>query len=430
MKDFNYYMSLGYEIEDIGRSIVVDVSDVPKYSTKKVQVECDYCHKVFERTLGNHTRRHDSNTIDKDSCNNSKCRQEKIAESKRSKSELNLLKEGDFGYWSIKKNRMNKVKEYIEKNGNIDYICSTKEGKEIVNILYNYNEDIETIALELGYGMDDIRTVEKFKYKYFYDFENVEKEISIFIDEYDRFPTYNELLHKIKMHVHAIAYHGGIEEIKKNIKKDFKGELRDDSGYFNKSSYEYMVAQFLIANKIPYKREQHPFPKTEGQHRSDFTLYQIDGNEIHIEVWGYSKYEKTDKSSRVQNYKSNKTKKENLYKRYNISLISIYPDLFNKNTYTKIQEELKLLFESKINTRLAIVENNIIIPNNKKSDSQLFNEVMKLSDNPKVLPSTRIIQKYSNEIYKEILKRFGNIKGFANEFNVVNYNKKNKVMTV
>ena len=87
--------------------------------------------------------------------------------------------------------------------------------------------------------------------------------------------------HNLDIPSSTIQYFGGIEKLKNDI--GYIGEdLIDDSGFRNRSHYEYIVAQFLIYNNISYIREQHPFPKPYDNLRSDFTFEKSNGDIYHL----------------------------------------------------------------------------------------------------------------------------------------------------
>lgn len=404
------FVSKGYKFTKFGDSFLVNFSDVEEGSTYQIQVKCDYCGIVFWKQYRKFLK--GRKNINKDCCEKSECRGLKSKDALKMK---NGNSKGSNGYWSIKENRLKELDMYIKENGKLDNFQNDEEGSKLFLAIHNYKDDIYQMVSVLGYNMKNLRKKSVFPAKHFEDINNLKPVIEEFISEYNRFPTYTELTDKLRVPSAAIIHYGGIQKMKSMFDYDISDDFKDDSGFYNRSSYEYMVAQFLFSNKISYKREQMPFP-SEGNYRSDFTIYTIDGRKIHVEVWGYSKYIEQN-SSRTTEYVKNRKHKEKLYDKYNITLISIEPSLFDKNTYQGIQKELKKLFNPYFNIKLEIFDNEVIIPPNKLSDDELFESIMKYSDNEMILPSTMLLQKKNQSLYNEMRKRYGSIKTFAKKYN-------------
>ena len=122
------------------------------------------------------------------------------------------------------------------------------------------------------------------------------------------------------------------------------------------------MAQFLIHNNIPYKREQHPFPKPYQNLRSDFMFEESNGNVWHLEVWGYRESDVDGKRS--QEYCKNKEQKIDLYNRYGINLISIENNVF-ENTFNDIQKKLSNILSPILKINLKPVPHEFLIKPNK-----------------------------------------------------------------
>jgi len=51
-KNKSYYENLGYILSESNRNIEVNVFDLPKYSSIQVDVICDHCHTMYQKTYG------------------------------------------------------------------------------------------------------------------------------------------------------------------------------------------------------------------------------------------------------------------------------------------------------------------------------------------------------------------------------------------
>jgi hypothetical protein len=64
-----YYNNLGYDIK--GSIINVSDADLPRYSTYKVLLKCDWCNETFQDNFYNYAnRQHKMNSDQKDKCSN------------------------------------------------------------------------------------------------------------------------------------------------------------------------------------------------------------------------------------------------------------------------------------------------------------------------------------------------------------------------
>ena len=253
--------------------------------------------------------------------------------------------------------------------------------------------------------------------------EKLISDISNMIIKYGRFPKQSEIYNELHITQKVIKAFGGMINLRKLLNYKNDTELVDDRGYLNSSTYEYMVAQFLIQYNIPYRREENPFLKVEGYHRSDFAFYTTNDEEIHCEVWGY---DTTRTNSKINNrYKKHREEKERLYNKYSIPLISIYCKIFN-NTYDNIQKELYHIFKPYLNIEFKEVNSDYLIPPSKISDQELFDRVMSLSSDGLTLPIPSDLRYNNSGLLYQVNKRFGNWWSFAEHFgketNALKYN--------
>lgn len=79
----NHYVDLGYQFTKMGEEFCVNVEDLTKGSNVKVVVECDYCHKQFEKAWHRYIQENQDCTIHKDCCNC--CKKHKIQETAEKK---------------------------------------------------------------------------------------------------------------------------------------------------------------------------------------------------------------------------------------------------------------------------------------------------------------------------------------------------------
>jgi len=153
-----------------------------------------------------------------------------------------------------------------------------------------HNHSIIDAVKELGLEADKLDFRENamlldkyYSIDYFKDFDNLKVIIEDFIFKYKKFPTTNELRLNYNIPESVIRKYGGIEKIRLLMEYNNSNDFIDDNGFKNKSSYEYITAQFLIHNNVFYLREQHPFPSNEKNYRSDF-MFIVNGKQIHCEI--------------------------------------------------------------------------------------------------------------------------------------------------
>jgi hypothetical protein len=209
--------------------------------------------------------------------------------------------------------------------------------------------------------------------------------------------------------------HGGMYEIKRKMNYNDENDLVDDNGFINKSSYEYIVAQFLIHNGVKYKREQYPFLKNEGYYRSDFMFESLDNKIFHVEVWGFDENHIGEINKR---YTNTKREKIGLYNKYDLNLIQIEYKIMAKSSLNKIQEYLKEQFSVIDGLSLKEVANEVLLSPSSLSDDEILETIMKYSDNQEYLPTQVILLQNGLWSYcNEIRKRYGDYFKFAEKVN-------------
>jgi len=407
-KNREIYENLGYKFTKWKDKFEVQIEDLNINSDIKVEVRCDYCGKTIHETYSNFIDHRSKSYVQKDACWD--CRSLKMKDNALNKNKDNKLNRNDVGYWQIEENRLKELDNYIKTYVTIDHMRKDKLGYCILNSIWRSNMSVDESVIKLGYKIEDVKTI--FSVDMFNTFDKISDCINQYIEKYGRFPTITECNDKLGITQKALKQFGGIHEVKRKMNYNGVNDLKDDRGWYNKSSYEYIVAQFLIHNNVPYKREQRPFPEDEGRYKSDFTFY-LEDEIIHCEVWGY--YKKHGGYSKI--YIKNKNIKKNLYRKYNINYIEIEPDIF-RDKYEMIYERLRNIFEKVLGSVHQEFNLEILIPPNKMTDEELLEEIMKYSDDNEYLPSENILRKYhKSSIFNQIIQRYGHIDNFALKFN-------------
>jgi len=405
---------------------LIKIEDLPLKSSKRVDVLCDYCAEEGKETItsisySDYTRRKNGK-VNKDCC--FACQPKKNKEIKKYLFENNQLSSSNSGYWSFKENRLKGVKNYIEKYGTIIMVSSYPETIALKDACYKFNETPLQLALELGYDINNIYKKLITKNKnisddikiWFNEPNNIIETIKPLLLKYKRFPTINEIINETNITKNIIEKHGGSKGLRKLLNYNDKNDLIDDRGCYNKSTYEYITAQFLIHNDVSYLREQRPF--RNRKYRSDFQFILNSGEIIHVEVWGYSL---NNTYKRGIDYNKKRKIKESLYDKYNLKLISIESELFLLS-YDEIQKELYNIFKDILNLSLKNIKQEYIIPPNKLTDSEIIYNLKSINNDNKFPPIQQIVKLGLGSYIREIQKRYGNIYYFLKKHNLLSNN--------
>ncbi|MGG3802517.1 hypothetical protein [Metabacillus fastidiosus] len=403
------YVDLNYSFTKMGEEFEVKVEHLPVHAKNEVKVECDYCRDIkgvinhFSKQFANYLS--ERKYIPKDSCE--ECKYIKMKENKEYRQEQGILTKDDNGWWTFRENRLLAVKEYLEKYHNFEGLLKNKEGKKLYHNIIKFQELPQNLAIELGYDLENELLYKRKPQKYYENIGKLIRDIQKIIDEnkLEFFPTVGMIMKELKIGHRVLKKHGGYIEISR--KMDYEPQnLVDNSGFVNRSKYERDTANYLIAQNLPYLREQYPFEGYSFQ--SDFT-FLVKGNPriIHGEVWGFPK---DSTSPRGIKYNINRKIKEKLYKQYNeeIELISIEgPETFDKKTFQQIQENLFKKFSPFFHLPFEQVELELLIPTEDMSDRELFEKVMELSDDEEYLPETNYLKESGyGRYYNQIIKRY------------------------
>ncbi|GAB6423139.1 hypothetical protein bcgnr5372_27630 [Bacillus luti] len=401
----DHFLKKGYEFTKFKDKFEAKVEDLSPKSNVEVVFTCDYCqielknkYHMYLRSINNFP------PINKVCCAN--CRYIKNKEILTYKSENGILDVFDPGYFISEKNRVSFIKNHIVKYGDLKNLTNSSSGWKIIRFLNKYKDNLAEIVEELGYKYYDMVSI---KYDYYENFSILERNINELIEKIGRFPSYDEITKELKCVDRFIAMHGGMTGIINKMNYDTDKELIDDSGYFNRSSYEFIVAQFLIKHNIPFKRDQSPFPDSTKNFKSDFAIYPKSGKEIHVELWGFG----------TEEYQETRKEKEEHYKKYSsaIHLVSLEKKMFRKK-YDEIQNELIKMLGPLLKMDLFKVNNEYIIPK-VLSDKQIINELMHYSEDGEILPKYEYLRKVGKtSLFDEAVKRHGSFMAFAKKYNL------------
>lgn len=402
-----HYISKGYILTKYEELLTVKVEDLFPGSSVKVDVLCIYCKNTFARPYSNVLNSIDKSFSKKYSCKS--CAPLKQVEELSEKQKRGLLDRENNGYWNFKENRIKELNNFIAKYGNIDnmqkidsglYRSILKNDKSLYNILSDMNIKWETVSSLAPVG-------------YYRNFNNLKLRLEEYILQFNKFPSISEVYSELGINMRDIGYHGGMESVKEKMGYVDENDLVDDNGFRNNSRLEFIVAQYLIANNIHYKREKFPFE--ESMHRCDFLLEEDSGDVHYVEVWGYGK---EDTSQQGVKYNISRNEKELLYKNAELNLISIeYEHLERKNS-TYIQEYLKRKFAVIEELSLLVFDDSDYLHPKSLSNEMILNEIMKCSTEKDVLPTTLLLREVGMQFYyNEILKRFDGYGEFAEFFN-------------
>lgn len=392
-----------------GTKITVHILDLMKGSHTMVKVQCDECGKIYEMPYKDYLKKYCVLKIGKlfcFDCINPAMSKYGIATQK---------------IWADKSYVLKRLDNFIKKNGILKgWTVNNQEGASIAARIREHGYDLEELCTELGYNYYELRDI-YYPEGFLYNYDNFKSILQKFIDENGYFPSQNQMRYDLHIPESIPLRFGGSEQIMRDMGIT-ENYLIDDRGFYNRSYYEYILAQYLIHNNIPYEREQYPFPYPNDKLRSDFTFTTRDGIVYHLELWGYtSGYEYLE--SRANEYLKRKEMKKNLYKKYNINLIEVDAQVFS-NTLAAIQNRLSNILSDILNVELKDVDRKYIINPRGLTNDELFESIMKYSEDGITLPDVLFMQKNDTSLLNEIHLRFDNYNNFAKEYGVRTNNKR------
>lgn len=338
------------------------------------------------------------------------CSGRKRTEENNEKQRLEILTRTDKGYWRFEENRMKELQSFIRREKTIDSLSKLDESLYNAITLYGGEKSLEQAVASIGLVWGDVSSTLP---EYFYrDFKNVEKRVHEFIKIHKRFPKSTEIVRDLKIQLTDISRHGGVEGVRKLMNYEDEGDLIDDRGYSNNSTLEYIVAQYLIKNDVPYRREISPFE--DEIYRCDFELKSTDEEIFYVEVWGFKR---SDDGKIGRKYNQNRIEKEKLYKKQKLNLVSInWSDIGNQR-YTDVQKRLKEIFSFLKGYEFVVSDGFNYISPLKITDEEILKTIMKYSDDKVMLPTQVKLRSFGLDGYiMEIRKRHGSYLNFARMF--------------
>lgn len=418
--NIEYYKRMGYFIptelkngkERVtrGTKIKIHTLDMTKGSHTMVKVQCDECGKVYLMPYKDYLTNYCVKKIGRLFC--SDC--VGFSMSKHNIATQKVWKNRDYA--------LKRLDDFVKKNGTLKgWTVNNKKGANICNRLREYGYNLEELCMELGYDYYELKEIH-YPEEYLFNYENLKSVLQSFIDKNGYFPSQKQMKYDLYIPRSVLMRFGGSDKIMKDM-GIIENHLVDDRGFYNRSYYEYILAQYLIHNNIPYKREQHPFPYPYNKLRSDFTFTTKDNIVYHLELWGYmSGYEYLE--SRANQYLKRKEMKKALYKKYNINLIEVDAQIFS-NTLSAIQNRLFIILSDILNIELKDIDRKYLTNPKGLTNDELFNSAMKYSTDGIVLPKGNVLQEKDNTLFNEIILRFDNLSNFAKEYGVRTNNKRN-----
>jgi hypothetical protein len=401
-----YYVDKGYTFTNIFEKFIVAIENLSLNSQALVEVKCDSCGTIFWVKYKHYLENCYVAQSEESFC--------KICYSQMILPSCSKPQ----SYWSSENNALFELKTYIEKYGTLKNMHKNKDGRRISVSLNTYKYNKENLCNKLGFNYLELRE-RNYPFGYFEDYTNFKTELYILADKLNRIPKLNEIMDNFQIGQVLLEKHGGMKHVYDLLSEKYNSLLKDDSGFYNRSNYEYIIAQFLIHNNVYYLREQHPFPYPYHNLRSDFTLFNNNGDIFQLELWGF--YVETDRSKRYLDYKNKRKLKESLYQKYNINLISLNGDLLN-GKYDKVQSNICELLNQYVDNKLHNMDFHIFMSPKDFTDIELYDEIMKLSDDSRFTPFEEVLKNHSS-LHVEMNKRYGNLNGFAKRFNILTHSK-------
>lgn len=306
------------------------------------------------------------------------------------------------GYWD--KNFEKELNEIIQQLGHFPTQQElTLLGKsQLYKTIHKNNKTLNDYRIKLGFS---IKERDK---KYWLSWDNLEKEIKPLIKN-DKFPgkrlIYNELGGGA---VRSISIHGGINKVA--IKMGYKPSYftTTSDGHYVHSSNEYLFDEFLYSRNI--KHDVNGLIHKDFRYRYDFKI-----GEIYFEIWGFDPKRKQKIN---QEYNTKRNKKEAMYKKLKLKLISIEFDVFNQ-PLNKIEEYFtKLMNDLGFNTS-SIKKNynisNIINHINTWNEEKIIQELKKAIKLIGHFPTWRELKNHKMQALGGAISKYGGYHHFANK---------------
>lgn len=420
-KNKDWYIEKGYIFTKMRYEFEVRVEDLPLNSSTEVLVKCDYCEEEYSISYLAYVK----NTSSMDNLGRYSCphclpkKKKEYCDIKQHKGELEYK---NYFYYHYKENILKDLKKHIDKYGTTTNLNTINNRLyEAIHVINKYK--INELVEEVGYDYFEINGVECYG---FYDNKNnFVNKINQMIEKYNRFPTLKEMGEEyFSFHNHLKKHFKNVQELKDYIGYKKIGKLIDNNNFENKSLYELIVANFLIAQGFGnnYKRERYPFKQfgIKNKYRSDFTLYDND-LEYHIEIWGYPKEnsEKSNINGRIKIYNEKRLEKEKLYNKYSnkIKLINIDFECF-QGKYDKIEARLFQIFNPLFDLKFENVGYDLLKPISELTEEEMLEKLLIISEDKDRVPTKKEMRKTEEGklLLNLIVSKFGGTNYFADKY--------------
>lgn len=306
-----------------------------------------------------------------------------------------------------------KIEKYLEKYKTLDNLSGNEDGRKLYYLIYSNKIFVEDVLEDMGLNYTEITNILPIGSRYYYDnFENIRKRLEWFIDKYNHFPTKKQMASTLGISQTQIDKHGGINSLKEKTNYFDKKDLIDNRGDYNKSIMELMLANWFIEMDLGKRYERETKLFKEYNYRDDFT-FKTEKFDLFVEVWAYGEGNKNLNSKFCMQYLKSRKIKESLYKKYNMKLISVEPEVYN-GSYEEIQKGFYNIFKDYFNLDFKIINYEKLISPVKMTDDEILEEVLKYKEGDR-LPATCDIP---CSLHMEILKRFKTYRKFSEKYNI------------
>lgn len=218
-------------------------------------------------------------------------------------------------------------------------------------------------------------------------------------------PGYTEMERKYKKYFSArIKKLGNYKELVCSLGLKIKKHYQASDGHLLKSYYEYLFDEYLYLNNIPHDIDDYIISKSKC--RYDFKI-----NDVYIEIWGIHK----NISEHFNDYSGRRIKKEKLYQKHNLKLMSIEGADFKLSS-----QELQTFFKNKLaEFNIHSQDNRPEYPifNRKKldywSEETVIEELKNIIKTTNKFPTFKDLYKMKRCDLQGAIKNFGGYRKFA-----------------
>ncbi|MED4285320.1 hypothetical protein P4679_25695 [Priestia megaterium] len=265
---------------------------------------------------------------------------------------------------------------------------------------------------------------------YWKNIENVKKELVPVIKQLGHFPSYTELkmLQRIDI-LGSFKYYKGIENTAILLGHTYepKTQMRTLDGHFVRSTYEVILDNFFFINDISHETEGLINKEGNNRFMYDFRVKDLNNNFVHFEIWGYRKG--SNQSEIESQYNAKRKIKEEVYKKNNLTLVSLEEYLFNKD-FDQIYDYLvEVCIKHNIKTTGFNYDGNYLelLVYNIYSIQDLYEDLKPyIKENNGYMPTANFLRNKKREDLVERLLRFGGFVVFREKFKLKETPRTNK----